>query len=54
MNPQKKPTKPCPTCDTGKVLTGDWSKHNAVVNGKQVCPDCMIHNLYAKHLDKKD
>lgn len=53
LKSQSKGTKPC-TCGRGTVYTGDYTKHNPVVDGKRVCEECMIDHIYAKYRAPKD
>jgi len=46
MYGQKQKTKTC-TCGRGKIYTGENSKFNPVVDGRQVCQECKVDSIYA-------
>lgn len=52
INPDAK-TKPCP-CGRGKLYTGHMSSANPVLDGRQVCQECVVEALYAKFFNEKE
>ena len=54
MKNQKIPTKPC-SCGRGRVYTGERGVNlNLKVNGKIVCEECALDNIYERYFADKD
>lgn len=53
---QNIPTRPCPTCDEGKVYTGERGKGLNPVNsaGVQVCSSCKLRDIYQQYFNGKE
>lgn len=54
MPTQELPTKEC-ACGRGRIYTSERGKiRNAQINGKAVCQECVLDNIYSRFNKKED
>jgi hypothetical protein len=45
---RSKNTALCLRCGVGTILTGEQRKYNAKIDGRDVCADCKVAEIYGR------